>query len=327
MLEVQTVADLAKRIGCEHGYLIDLSRRINGLVDPLDIRSPKNPQKIRRVYSPRPPLRAIQSALYRKVLLPALPRSKYSHGGIPGRSIRTNAAAHRGQRFAFTTDISDFFPSIRATRIHAFFTRFGCSSEVSGVCTRLCTFDDRLAQGFITSSMLADQLMIPADKEIGGVCEKLKLTYSRYVDDISVSGPFNFKRSGIPNLVRRILKCHGFRVKKEKEQFGLLVDGKICVTKVRVRGRRLDVEGTYVNELVRQLKDHASLAQGEDFDGPFRTPDQLWGSVEFVSWINPRRRHSLFGLLKRIDWVSAHKEAINRSIITGASLFADGGTG
>jgi RNA-directed DNA polymerase len=233
---------------------------------------------------------------------------------MPGRSIRTNAEAHQGNTFVYTTDISDFFPTISHERVLALFRRFGWGERVSAQAARLCTHDAHLAQGLVTSLILADQIMHVADRQIAKACAQLGLTYTRYVDDITVSGPFNFKRSGIPALVRRILKYNGFRAKEEKEQFGTLAEGT-TVTKVRVLKGGLDVRSEYLTELERQLHDHRELGLGGHFAGPFFTQDQLWGRVEFVSWICPKRRGYLYGLLKRIKWDVVYSEAFTRGLV------------
>lgn len=315
MLAFPTPAALARRLAIREGYLYSLLNRFDEFVEELTISNPATPDKVRKVISTRPPLRSEQSKFYRWVLLPNLCRSQYSHGGVRGRSPRTNALAHAGQTFVYTTDVSDFFPSIHYGRVAALFSRLGCSDKVAALCARLCTYNARLEQGLVTSPILADQFMRPVDEQIGKACKELGLVYTRYVDDISISGPFNFEKSGIPSLVRRILRYNGFRAKEEKEQFGSLRDGT-AITKLRVLGDRLDVQGSYITELERQLRDHAILGQGKLwFQGPYYTQAQLWGRVEFVSWVNPRRRGYLYGMLNKINWPKVQEEAEKRKYV------------
>src|SRR5690606_20655991 len=133
--------------------------------------------------------------------LPKLSPSACSHGGVPGRGVKTNIEQHLGSVFGFTTDIANFFPSISHDRIHELFLRrFECSPDVARVFNRLCTYQHHLALGLVTSPLLADQVMQPIDARIAAACSAAGLPYTRFVDDISITGHFDMDqaRSGIP---------------------------------------------------------------------------------------------------------------------------------
>ena len=63
-------------------------------------------------------LRSLQTNLLCNLLKPHLKPSPYSHGGIVGRSIKTNAEPHRESVYYFTTDIADFYPTVSHHRIY-----------------------------------------------------------------------------------------------------------------------------------------------------------------------------------------------------------------
>lgn len=163
MLSINTPDELATRIGTRTKHLFWLLDNIDRFVDVFALTSPLKSSKVRYVTSARSQLRIIQRLFYTKVLLPGIARSPYSHGGVPGRSARTNAIAHQGQAFVFTTDISQFFPSIRYERVKHLFQRLDCTAKVAGLCARLVTHNARLPQGFCTSPILADAILSPVD--------------------------------------------------------------------------------------------------------------------------------------------------------------------
>lgn len=315
MLNFVRPEQLANAVGFDLPTVSDVLHKKDCYLRHFLIRRPDG--KTRKVVSALPPLYHIQRYFLQNVLRPNFQPSIESHGGIVKRSIKTNAAAHSRQRFAYTTDVSDFFPSIHYNRVAAWFERVGCSSAVAGMCACICTADNRLQQGLMTSPFIADQLMKPVDVQIASMCRKQKrpLVYTRYVDDISVSGPFDLQKSRIPHLVRRILKHNGFRAKIEKEQFGTLRDG-VAITKVRIRkGGRLDVTREYAAEVDKLLRQHITLSNGGEFTGTFLTEAQLWGKVSFVCWVNPGRAPELLSLLKRIDWDQAFENAHARGLL------------
>jgi hypothetical protein len=253
--------------------------------------------------------------MLRTILLPALSPSQFSHGGVRGRHIKTNIGPHLDSTFVFTTDISNFYPSISHYRVYRLFCKtFQCSPDVARICTKLCTHDHHLALGLITSPILADQMMDRVDQRIGGACQKAGLVYTRYVDDLTISGPNDLAKSGFPDLAQRILEQNGFLVKADKTLFGRLAEGT-PITKIRVNRGHPDVGKDYLAELQRQLVDAKSLASGGPFDGPYFTNGQIRGRIEFVCWVNPGRRRMLLPAFRAIAWNKVRDEAAKRRLI------------
>ncbi len=311
MIGISTPDELATALGVRTQQLARTLDEFDRLVDVFELPTPegRGGSPGRFVTSARGPLRALQRRFYERVLLPALAPSPHSFGGVKGRSARGAARLHRGQRFLFTTDIAQFFPSVHFERVRALFSRLGCSRKGSGLCTRLVTHNGRLAQGFCTSSILADRLLAGVDADIANACRGIGLVYTRFVDDVAISGQFDFGNSGVPGLVRRIVRRQGFGVNEGKEQCGPLAGGKTAITNIRVFDGKLDVRVAYYDELVRQLADHASLGAGGEFRGPYCTQEQLWGRIGYVCSLNPKRRRTLLALHRRIDWDIANDNA------------------
>ncbi len=285
--------------------------------EEFDLYDPAKPDKPpRRVLNVKGLVRLAQERLYRRILLPKLQPSPYSHGGVSGRHIKSNALEHANSTYGFTTDISGFYPSVHYSRVYKLFLQdFGCSPDVARICTRLCTHYHHLALGLVTSPIIADQLMRHVDSRIAGACKSATLVYTRFVDDISISGTYDLAatKSGISSLVVKILTEHGFRVQSKKHLFGRL-DAEIAITKLRVREGRIDVRREYVDELTRQLRDAANLANNGGFAGPYYTQTQIRGRVQFVCWVNPGRRRDLWRQYRSIDWNGVHENALARKL-------------
>lgn len=147
------------------------------------------------VYDPCGQLRVRQKALHQKILRPRLDRSPYSYGGIPDKNQLDCAGQHLGQQFVYTGEIRSFYPSIHFDRVRRLFLGLGCSTEVTRALTRLTTSHHQLEQGFITSPIIADRIFRSADERIARLCANYGLIYTRYVDDITISGPFNLEKT------------------------------------------------------------------------------------------------------------------------------------
>lgn len=275
---------------------------------------PDKPQKQRNVISARNPLRRLQGRLYKRVLLPKLFPSDSSHGGEAGRSVKTNVAPHIGNNFIFKTDIANFYPTIHSSRIYRLFCdSLGCSPDVARLCTKLCTYRHHLALGLITSPILANQILRVADERIAGAARKHGLTYSRFVDDITITSKFDLSGSGIPDVIREIIRSHGFRIQKSKDIFGEL--RRVSTTGIRVRKNgRLDVTAEYLRELLRILSDTKSLGEGKEFRGPYYLRTQILGKIQYCGWVNPNRKSMLLKRFRQINWKQCSLESLRRSL-------------
>jgi len=317
MLNIQTVAHLARLLETTPHRLIQVANSAPSYYEKLILIDPARPDKVRDILNVVGGLRQLQRLLHDKVLVPARRPSMYSHGGIRGRSIKSNARPHMGSTFLYTTDIADFYPIVHHTKVYKLFTdTFSCSADVGRICTKLCTHQFHMPLGLITSPILADCLMEPSDRRIGRMCEQHELVYSRYVDDITISGRYPIVSGSYPTLVTMILGEYGFRTNPIKEDKGRLSEGK-RITKLCVKRGRLDVSREYLAEINAQLESAASLGGGGggESTGAYYTSGQIYGRIRFIAWINPGRRRELMRKYRSIDWKAVEEEASARGFV------------
>jgi len=141
------------------------------------------------------------------------------------------------------------------------------------------------------------------------------LVYTRYVDDITLSGNFDLRRSGFPAVIKSILDTNGFSTNDAKDQFGRIGDAEFEITKLRANRGHLDVSRKYLDDLCCRLRELQTLGEGGEFAGAYYTRGQMWGRVEFVSWVNPGRRRQLRNLFNSVPWKKAADEAKKRSLV------------
>lgn len=296
--------------------LDDFDTNPDSLVHELTLWPADPSKKPRDVIALRGRWRMLQRRLYIKLFLPRMIASLFSHGGVKRRSPVTNARTHIGNTFAFVTDISGFYPTISCGRVNQLFLDQACSYEVARILTRLCTYDFHLALGLVTSPILANELFKPIDRRIADACRKMGLTYSRFVDDITISSKFDLEPSGIRGVVKDIIERHGFRLAADpqKTRFGRL-DRDLTITGVRLKKYHLDAPKKYVQEVERLIADHTSLAQDGEFTGPLLMESELFGKSHFVCAMNRGRRRSILGKLKAIKWDKVMNNAVTRELV------------
>jgi hypothetical protein len=148
----------------------------------------KNKTKVRTIRSPDDELKSIQRNISKRIL-GVEDVGPEVHGGVPGRSPRTNAAQHIGCNCLVTMDVRSFFPSVRHEMVFRMFREFGCGTGVSRLLTQLTTLQGALPQGAPTSVPIANLLLArPVDQPTGAQARTMGVVYTRFVDDVGMSG-------------------------------------------------------------------------------------------------------------------------------------------
>lgn len=158
----------------------------------------KNGQ-FREIAQPSRELKALQAWILRNIL-DKLHSSPHSKGFEKGTSILDNASPHIGANFILTVDLEDFFPNVKASHIYSVFHSIGYNQKISSLLTSLCTYKGGLPQGAPTSPKLANLTCLKLDSRIHGYAGSKGMVYTRYADDITLSG----------QTVKKIYRAHCF---------------------------------------------------------------------------------------------------------------------
>lgn len=151
----------------------------------------KNPRtgKVRIIRKPSPELKQVQRRIAKRVL-GSFELGSEVHGGIRGRSPKTNAQAHLAKDCLITIDVRQFFPSVHHTLVYRMLRwELGFGRDVARIITRLVTYKGQLPQGAPTSPILANLfLRLAVDALLVAEAKKATVSYTRFVDDIGLSG-------------------------------------------------------------------------------------------------------------------------------------------
>jgi hypothetical protein len=133
-----------------------------------------------------------------------------------GHSVITNAKRHLRNRWILAQDIARCFPSVTPARVLRALRRFGLADPLLQPVTSLCTVSGELPQGAPTSPALLSGVLRPLDDALSNEAKRQGLVYTRYVDDLFVSGNREFPRFE-RFLVRTVTKA-GFRLAEGKRR-------------------------------------------------------------------------------------------------------------
>ncbi|WP_343631101.1 reverse transcriptase family protein [Fluviicola sp.] len=161
-------------------------------------------------------LKVIQRAIKERILVPISMPSNI-HGGVKKRSNITNAKPHQGKKFQFTTDLQDFYPSIKYERVFDTFLKLGYSNHYGHWLTKFTTWKYELPQGTPTSTHVSNIVFLETDFRLIEFCNRNGITYTRYVDDLTFSSAQCFKEH-LQTLLE-IVTDSGFKLSYRKTKY------------------------------------------------------------------------------------------------------------
>jgi len=256
---------------------------------------PKKSGGERLISEPLPSLKEIQRWILDNILVQIKP-SRFAKAFQRNRDITDNARFHVGQPYVLSVDIENFFPSINFKRVFSVFFRCGYSVSVSTLLSKLCTLDNALPQGAPTSPALSNLIASRLDRRISGFTIKNRLRYTRYADDITISGLQNAESIGsIFGTLYSIIESEGFKVKTSKTRVmhqgqqqkvtGIVVNSKMSSPRTERRSLR---------QVSYYIRKHG-LASHMDRTRQNRSSyvEHLMGRAGFVLFLDPKNKDAL----------------------------------
>lgn len=289
---------------------------------------PKRDGGQRTITAPKKELKAAQRWVLSNVV-ERLPVHGAAHGFVAGRSILTNALAHRGADVLVKVDVKDFFPSVTWRRVKGLLRKGGLEEQAATLLSLLSTEAPRevvqfrgktlyvakgprsLPQGAPTSPAITNALCLKLDKRVSALAKRLGFTYTRYADDLTFSwrrakGAKGKAQADAPVAVllarvKSILEAEGFTLHPDK-------------TRVLRKGTRQRVTGLVVNEapngvpaarvprdVIRRLR---AAIHNREQGKPGRegeSLDQLKGMAAFIHMTDPAKGRAFLERLEALE--------------------------
>lgn len=254
-----------------------------------EIKKPKKSGGIRIIKPPNPKLRKIQRIILDKILYNS-PQLECVYGLSKDKGVLNNAKFHQKNVSAqlLILDIENFFPSISKKDINKIFNKIGFNKENSSILTKLCSIDKSLPQGAPTSPYLASMVCLKLDREIFNYCKRRDFVYTRYFDDISISGK-NILDKNI-NQIENIIHKHGFSCNQEKKKFFGFNTDKI-INSVFIGKSVLSITDPYKKEI-------EDIYQKVLIDNTLKNKRVFEGKFGFYLYINKKEANSFLEKLK-----------------------------
>lgn len=150
--------------------------------------------KSRTIYKTSPKFKKYLRFIDKVILKYLQKNDSVVHSYIKEKSTLTAVQAHSKNKYFFLTDIEDFFINITTEDVRNILTRDNNLIPISDfekfipTIVRYTTWKGSIPIGFVTSPKLSNAFLLDFDNALNGLCSKKSLTYTRYSDDIIISG-------------------------------------------------------------------------------------------------------------------------------------------
>lgn len=267
---------------------------------------PKPNGKMRLIEPPARPLRDLQRTIL-DLLQECVRYPRWMMGGVPGRSIFDHAKPHVGRKMVATFDVKDFYPSTTPMMILPVLERLGFRHAAADAVLCLVTKDEKLPQGSPTSGFLANLALEPADRTIDWLCRKHGLNFTRYVDDMAISGDTDLRN--FKSVVVDAVGSCGYALDAGKTKFKWRHEQQI-VTKLRVNDK-LRPTREFMSEVKADiwecLNAGAAAVAAERGVQLHNLKNTLTGKVSHIRGADREAGDKLRGMLCGVDWTKADR--------------------
>ena len=247
--------------------------------------------KPRWIRPPRAELKDVQKRILKLVLQDIPPHvSTYSARGRGG--VLQAASEHLGNRYLLHADIRTFFPSVSPVCVLKRLMTIPMREDVASLITGLVTVDGQLPQGAPTSPAIGEIVLFPLDCRIASFATQNSLVYTRYMDDIAVSGGAKIQ-SFAQRMVTNMVSDEGWQLNDKGGVYGPEMRKEILGVNV---GHKLSVSAIYRSQIRSILRLASSgkiiLSRGE--------LSSIRGKIAWIFAVNPQQGHRLRLLLDTV---------------------------
>nr|WP_232098204.1 reverse transcriptase domain-containing protein [Serratia ureilytica] len=152
-----------------------------------------------------------------------------------GVSIRDNAYPHQNSKFVANIDIENYFGSINKTMIKGCLLRNNISEHLVNTIAGLTTLFGTLPQGAPTSPNISNAILHDFDEIMTGHAIVRRCVYTRYSDDITISGNEKHLVEELVGLAGNKINAIGFALNNSKYRL-LSYNNRQTVTGILING-------------------------------------------------------------------------------------------
>lgn len=207
-------------------------------------------------------------------------------------------------------DIKHFFDNITYPMVkEKVFTEDIFSEPIRILLSIFCVYNHTIPQGAPTSPAISNIIMRDFDMAIGSWCEKNKIRYTRYCDDMTFSG--TFEKEPVINIVKSELKKLGLFLNDKKTTYlhsgqsknvtGIVVNEKLSISKKYKKRIRQEIYYCIKYGIDEHIKRITLQSWDDEFIYALK-------KINFDVKLEISKEHYINSLLGRINYVLSVEE-------------------
>ncbi|MBS6025120.1 MAG: retron St85 family RNA-directed DNA polymerase [Paeniclostridium sordellii] len=274
--KIYNLESFSTEIGLSTTILYLLSQRQDKFYHQVII--PKSKSGNRTLSIPSMSMKIVQKWIKLKIL-DKIPVSNCAMAFRKGNSygIKTNAELHKYNTYILRLDLKDFFNNIKRERVFYLFREIGYNNYISNILSNICTFNESLPQGGITSPSISNLICKKLDIRLESLASKRDITYTRYADDLIFSCNDEVLLIKTKNAILDILRSEGMEVNKLKTKF-IRPGSRKKITGLHIDKNRVIVPRDTKRKVRAMI--HYSIVTGD-----YSKLDEIKGYISFISSI------------------------------------------
>lgn len=207
-------------------YLVDIKKRDflilkNDKASHYNIvrKLKKDGVRYREIYMPDRELKRLLKKINKKILS-LIHFPNYVHCGPRNRSISTAVVGHKDYKYHLSLDIDSFFDNITCNVTKKALSDIGFNDMLVNLITSVAVEDNKLPQGFPTSSLLSALVISRSLNDFYKFHTKGNIKLSVYADDILISSGDQCLLKEAEGYIAKQLKGVGLTLNSNKREIG-----------------------------------------------------------------------------------------------------------
>ncbi len=251
---------------------------------------PKKTGGYRQIDAPSDALKLIQLEILKQLKKACPYPHNCAHAYTENKSTLTAMQTHikNNSHWYLKIDLSSFFPScteeLVMNKLVEVYPFYKLTPEAKGTILKYCFLNGSLPQGAPTSPYLSNIIMVPFDYAVTEYCSQHSLIYTRYADDIIISGYEKFDYKKVIEQIEFILTVQypTLKINPNKIRFGNAA-GKNWNLGLMVAGNKLTVG----NQRKRQLKQSLYNYKKTKDSWTINDLQSLLGELQYIINVEP----------------------------------------
>jgi hypothetical protein len=267
--KAKNLTDLAKLLGFTPKGVSFVLYKMDATKKYRSFEIPKKSGGVRTIHAPEPQLALLQCRLAEFLYACVQEQKKQharfwfaSHGFHRGRTIVSNAEAHKRRHFVFNLDLEDFFGTINFGRVRGFFIHdfmFALEPKIATIIAQIACHKNALPQGSPCSPVISNLIGNILDSRLLALARDARCTYTRYADDLTFSTNEKLFPTEIAVNVNGADWEVASKLKKTIEKTGFFINP--AKTRMSLRRSRQTVTGLVVNDKANINQDYYRTAR------------------------------------------------------------------